>query len=194
MTTERVFVDTNVLIYAHDLDAEVKRAIAEHVLRQLWEDETGVLSSQVLQEFYAALTSGASPVPRRAARDLISAYSVWPTATIDAADLLTASDVEERYRLDVSRRARRGRRAQVARDAAALRTLEAVPSDRGARREESVRVTERRDRVRRNGERKRRAVRRVGGRLYVGWTRAGGRAIVSDAHATTDSAAAMKNA
>ena len=34
MTIERVFVDTNVLVYAHDLDAEVKRAIAEHVLRQ----------------------------------------------------------------------------------------------------------------------------------------------------------------
>ena len=97
--TERVFVDTNVLLYAHDLDAEIKRAIAEHVLRQLWEDETGVLSSQVLQEFYAALTSGASPVPRRAARDLVGAYGVWPIVTLDAADLLTASDFEERYRL-----------------------------------------------------------------------------------------------
>jgi predicted nucleic acid-binding protein len=100
VTTERVFVDTNVLVYAHDLDAEIKRAIAEHVLRQLWETETGVLSCQVLQEFYAALTSGAaSPVPRRAARDLVSAYSVWPIATLDATDLLAASDVEERYRL-----------------------------------------------------------------------------------------------
>jgi len=99
MTTERVFVDTNVLLYAHDLDAEVKRAIAEHVLRQLWEDETGVLSSQVLQEFYAALTSGASPVPRRAARDLVGAYAVWPSVSLDVADLLTASDFEERYRL-----------------------------------------------------------------------------------------------
>src|SRR6266516_207216 len=97
---ERVFVDTNVLVYAHDLDGEVKRAIAEHVLRQLWNDETGVLSGQVLQEFYAALTGGvASPVPRRAARDLVSAYSVWPVTTLDAADLLTASDFEERYRL-----------------------------------------------------------------------------------------------
>jgi len=98
--TERIFVDTNVLVHAHDLDGEVKRAIAEHVLRQLWEDETGVLSGQVLQEFYAALTSGAaSPVPRRVARDLVSAYSVWPVAILDAADLLTASDFEERYRL-----------------------------------------------------------------------------------------------
>jgi predicted nucleic acid-binding protein len=97
--TRRIFVDTNVLVYAHDLDGEVKRAIAEHVLRQLWEDETGVLSSQVLQEFYVALTSGASPVPRRAARDIVGAYSVWPVATLDAADLLTAADFEERYRL-----------------------------------------------------------------------------------------------
>jgi predicted nucleic acid-binding protein len=98
--TERVFVDTNVLVYAHDLDGEVKRAIAEHVLRQLWSDETGVLSNQVLQEFYATLTSGvASPVPRRAARDLIGAYSVWPVITLDAEDVLAASDLEERYRL-----------------------------------------------------------------------------------------------
>jgi predicted nucleic acid-binding protein len=98
--TERIFVDSNVLVYAHDLDGELKRAIAEHVLRQLWSDETGALSSQVLQEFYAALTSGvASPVPRRAARDLVSAYCVWPVATLEAADLLTASDIEERYRL-----------------------------------------------------------------------------------------------
>ena len=97
--SERIFVDTSVLMYAHDLEGEVKRAIAEHVLRQLWDDENGVLSGQVLQEFYAALTSGVSPVPRRAARDLVGAYSVWPVVTLDASDLLTASDFEERYRL-----------------------------------------------------------------------------------------------
>ena len=75
--------------------------IAEQVLKQLWQDETGVLSTQVLQEFYAALTSGiASPVPRRAARDLIHAYGVWPVVTLDAADVLAASDFEERYRLN----------------------------------------------------------------------------------------------
>ena len=97
---ERIFVDTSVLIHAHDLDSGLKRAIAEQVLKQLWQDETGVLSTQVLQEFYAALTSGiASPVPRRAARDLIHAYSVWPVMALDAADVLAASDFEERYRM-----------------------------------------------------------------------------------------------
>jgi predicted nucleic acid-binding protein len=97
---DKIFVDTSVLVHAHDLDSGLKRAIAEHVLKQLWQDETGLLSTQVLQEFYAALTTGiASPVPRRAARDLIHAYSVWPVATLDAADVQAASDVEERYRL-----------------------------------------------------------------------------------------------
>ena len=98
---EKIFVDTSVLVHAHDLDSGLKRAIAEHVLKQLWQDETGVLSTQVLQEFYTALTSGiASPVPRRAARDLIHAYSVWPVITLHAADVLAASDFEERYRLN----------------------------------------------------------------------------------------------
>jgi predicted nucleic acid-binding protein len=97
---EQIFIDTNVLVHAHDLDSGLRRAIAEHVLKQLWQDETGVLSTQVLQEFYAALTTGiASPVPRRAARDLIHAYSVWPVVTLDAAGVQAASDVEERYRL-----------------------------------------------------------------------------------------------
>jgi predicted nucleic acid-binding protein len=97
---DRIFVDTSVLVRAHDLDAGEKRAIAEHVLRQLWQDESGVLSTQVLQEFYSALMSGGgSPVPRRAARDLLQAYSVWPIVALDAADLDAASDVEERHRL-----------------------------------------------------------------------------------------------
>jgi len=97
--TEKIFVDASVLVRAHDLDGGVKRAIAEHVLRQLWEDATGALSAQVLQEFYTALTSAESPVPRRAARDLMEAYSVWPVVTLDALDLQAASDIEERYRL-----------------------------------------------------------------------------------------------
>jgi predicted nucleic acid-binding protein len=97
---EKIFVDTEVLVAAHDLDAGEKRAIAEHILRQLWQDQAGVLSALVLQEFYVALVGGpASPVPRRAARELVDAYSVWPVVSLDAADILAASEIEERHRL-----------------------------------------------------------------------------------------------
>lgn len=99
MAADRIFVDASVLVVAHDLDAGERRAIAEHVLRQLWHDQNGVVSVQVLQEFYAVLTAPTSPVPRRAARDLMQAYSVWPTIALDAADLQAAADLEERHRL-----------------------------------------------------------------------------------------------
>ena len=99
--TDTIFVDSTILVCAHDLDAGERRAIAEHILRQLWHDESGVLSMFVLQEFYVALTIGiASPVPRRAARDLINAYRVWPVATVEPGDILAASEIEERHRLD----------------------------------------------------------------------------------------------
>jgi predicted nucleic acid-binding protein len=95
-----VFVDSDVLVAAHDLDAGERRAIAEQVLRQLWEDQTGVLSAHVLQEFYTALVGApSSPVPRRAARELVDAYSVWTIVPADAADVLAASELEERHRM-----------------------------------------------------------------------------------------------
>jgi predicted nucleic acid-binding protein len=98
--TETIFVDTTILVVAHDLDAGEKRAIAEHILRQLWHDESGVLSTFILEELYLALTGGiTSPVPRRAARDLVNAYRVWPVATVEPADILVASEIEERHRL-----------------------------------------------------------------------------------------------
>lgn len=98
--SERIFVDADVLLAAYNLDAGERRAIADHVLRQLWTDRTGVLSAQVLQEFYAALVGGpASPVPRRAARELVDAYSVWTIVPMEGADVLAASELEERHRM-----------------------------------------------------------------------------------------------
>ena len=39
--TGRVFVDTNVLIYAHDLDAGLKHDRAAAIVADLWEKENG---------------------------------------------------------------------------------------------------------------------------------------------------------
>ena len=98
--TERVFLDTDVLLAAHDLDAGERRAIAEHILRQLWQDRSGALSVLVLQVFYEGLVgAAASPVPRRAARELVDAYGVWPIVPLEPADILAASEMEERHRL-----------------------------------------------------------------------------------------------
>ena len=97
-----MFVDTSVLLCAHDLDAGEKRAIAEHVLRTLWTDRSGTLSVQVLEEFYDAFTArAATAAAKRVARDLVEVYSAWRVAALDAADLLAACDHAERYQVHV---------------------------------------------------------------------------------------------
>ena len=59
----------NVLIYAHDVDAGRKRDVAKALLRDLWRERTGVLSTQVLHEFYVNVTRTIrTPVSKAEAR------------------------------------------------------------------------------------------------------------------------------
>ncbi len=74
----RTFVDTNVLIYAYDSQAGAKRTIAAQILDALWRDGVGVLSPQILQEFYVNATRKiARPLPKAAARQVVEAYAPW---------------------------------------------------------------------------------------------------------------------
>jgi len=75
---DKTFVDTNVLIYAHDADAGRKHEIAKGVLRELWSERAGLLSTQVLQEFYVNVTRKiATPLSKDSARAIVSSYSIW---------------------------------------------------------------------------------------------------------------------
>ena len=81
----RTFVDTNVLIYAHDIDARAKHEIARSVLSELWSERTGVLSMQVLQEFYVNVTRKIpSPLSKDSARLVVSSYAIWCIETTPA--------------------------------------------------------------------------------------------------------------
>jgi predicted nucleic acid-binding protein len=93
------FVDTNVLVYAHDRSETRKQPVAQALLDALWRDRTGVVSSQVLQEFYVVATRKLDPPMRRtAAREIVAVYGAWPTVHVDVALLLAASRLEERHR------------------------------------------------------------------------------------------------
>jgi predicted nucleic acid-binding protein len=96
---DRTFVDTNILIYAHDVDAGAKHDVAKSVLRELWNRRTGVLSMQVLQEFYVNVTRKiVSPLPKDVARAVVNSYSIW---CIDAtpAEIAAAFRVEDESRI-----------------------------------------------------------------------------------------------
>jgi predicted nucleic acid-binding protein len=73
-----VFVDTNILVYAHDADAGSKRARSEAILRELWDSGVGRLSVQVLQEFYVNATRKlATRMAQVSAREIVSSYGAW---------------------------------------------------------------------------------------------------------------------
>ncbi len=98
--SDRIFVDTNILVYAHDLDAGRKYEVARSLLRDLWESQTGIISTQILQEFYVNVTRKISkPISPAQARGVLSAYAAWQVEIIRPADILQASEVQERYRL-----------------------------------------------------------------------------------------------
>jgi predicted nucleic acid-binding protein len=94
------FVDSNILIYAHDADAGVKRERATLKLRELWESGTGRLSVQVLQEFYVNATQKlAAPLARSAAREVIKTYGVWVRHATTVETVTRATELAELARI-----------------------------------------------------------------------------------------------
>jgi predicted nucleic acid-binding protein len=95
----KTFVDTNVLIYAHDADAKAKHEAAKSVLRELWSQRTGVLSMQVLQEFYVNVTRKiATPLPKDVARLVVNSYSIWCVETTPV-EIAAAFRIEDESRI-----------------------------------------------------------------------------------------------
>jgi predicted nucleic acid-binding protein len=96
----KTFVDTNVLIYAHDVDAGHKHEIAKSVLRELWSDRSGVLTAQVLQEFYVNVTRKIrTPIPKPGARGVVSTYSAWCVDGVTMVDIAAAFRIEDEARI-----------------------------------------------------------------------------------------------
>ncbi len=72
------FVDTNILIYAEDRDAGARHEVARDLLLGLWDSKEGVLSVQVLQEFYVNVTRKLKkPLSSTKARDIVEEYLTW---------------------------------------------------------------------------------------------------------------------
>jgi predicted nucleic acid-binding protein len=100
MTSDLVFVDTNILLYAHDRSAGLKHEIARDFVAQRWGSRTGVLSTQVLQEFYVNVTRKLPrPMTAARARAVIARYATWSVRRIEPADIIAASELEKQHRL-----------------------------------------------------------------------------------------------
>jgi predicted nucleic acid-binding protein len=97
--SDKCFVDTNILVYAHDRSAGVKHQRARTLIEELWNAGTGVLSTQVLQELCINLRrKAANPLPVEEVRRLIREYSTWEVVTNTPASVLGALEIETRYK------------------------------------------------------------------------------------------------
>ena len=97
--SDKCFVDTNILVYAHDRTAGRKHLRAKALIESLWHSGNGVISTQVLQELCITLRRKvAHPVPLDELRALIRDYSAWEVVVNTAESILHALEIEQRYK------------------------------------------------------------------------------------------------
>lgn len=92
------FIDTNVLIYAHDVTAGRKHAQAVALLERLVAEDRAALSTQVLIEFYAAVTRKLG-MDTHAAGEIIEDLGAWVIHRPDHQDILRSITLQRRHRV-----------------------------------------------------------------------------------------------
>ena len=94
----KAFLDTNIIIYAYDTSAGDKHQKARDLLAGLWESGLGMVSTQVLQEFYVTVTRKIpKPLDLATARDIIADFLTWDVVLNDGDAILKAIDVQEKH-------------------------------------------------------------------------------------------------
>ena len=97
---EPQFVDTNVLVYAYDVEAGEKYRLATRLLENIWRQKNGCVSVQVLQEFYVNITrKSKQSLSAENAKRAIHSFSVWKVFRHDVEDVLAAIDVQQRFQI-----------------------------------------------------------------------------------------------
>ena len=92
------FVDTNVLVYAHDSMAGTKQESAARLLAHLSAEQNGALSVQVLAEFYSAATRKLQIKPETAA-EAIGDFATWRIHSLSLSDLVKAAHLHRRHQI-----------------------------------------------------------------------------------------------
>ena len=98
--SDKCFVDTNILVYAHDFTQGAKHERARALVQKLWDSGNGVLSTQVLQELCISLRrKAARPLSAEGTRKVIEDYASWEIVVNTAESVLEALDIELRHKI-----------------------------------------------------------------------------------------------
>lgn len=100
VTGQRIFVDTNVLVYAYDLSAGEKHERAQEIVEELWRTRNGCVSVQVLQEFFVNVTRKIpKPLSTAPAKEIVSDLGHWKIHSPSGRDVVEAIELNERLSL-----------------------------------------------------------------------------------------------
>ncbi|MFZ5898951.1 MAG: PIN domain-containing protein [Bacillota bacterium] len=96
----RQFIDTNVLVYAHDASAGEKHKNAADLVRRMWDSGSGCLSVQVLQEFYVTVTQKViRPLAPQVTSRIIEDLACWHVHIPEPEDILEAIELHLQYKV-----------------------------------------------------------------------------------------------
>ena len=97
-TTDRFFVDSNILIYMYDNSEPQKRLLAEELVTSLVVNGNGFISVQVLGEFFVSVTRRIrNPLSIEEADAAIDRIGSLPVIDIDSAMVRRAIATHGRY-------------------------------------------------------------------------------------------------
>lgn len=100
--TADFLIDTNILVYVYDRSEPAKQALALSLLRNMPYSGAGAISTQVLSEFYNAVTRRLTQTlsPAEAYESLQNLEQSWPVVTVTAAIVLEAARGSVQHRLN----------------------------------------------------------------------------------------------
>ena len=98
--SDKAFLDTNILVYAHEPSTGIKHVRAHALIEKLWNTGAGVLSTQVLQELCVNLRRKmAKPWTVEDTRNLILDYMNWQIVTNTPDSIIEALAIEAKYQI-----------------------------------------------------------------------------------------------
>ena len=98
MPEDKAFIDTNIIIYAYDATAGKKHEIARTIITDLWDSGLGVISTQVLQEFFVNVVQKIpKPVDKQQAKEIVRDFLKWHVVVNTGDSIVDAIDICLRF-------------------------------------------------------------------------------------------------
>lgn len=98
MPGNKAFIDTNIIIYAYDVTAGKKHETARTIITDLWGSGLGVISTQVLQEFFVNVVQKIpKPVDKQQAKEIVRDFLKWHVVVNTGDSIVDAIDICLRF-------------------------------------------------------------------------------------------------